>query len=279
MVGYNLALVLENQFIRILMLQTTKTRAVNDCVDAVYVLSVKTLQTRIQSIHQQLSHHDIKFEFIFDHDADDIKNDDLSNIFAAPDLTLKHKSLVMKNIFVWRDAVKNGYQTILVFEDDALLSEEFVNHFVAGMTAAKSLKPGWLIFLGGADVKVPDRYFLAKGPLIEMPISTAEGCVSDITAIMRRLNWLEKNKISLPADHLIRHVDKEMGTSQYWLTTPIVQQGSTTGMFDSLLDSHRQKHSLMFTKWRNRWNKLRRQRVRRIIVRMLAKLGFYSNTD
>jgi glycosyl transferase family 25 len=248
-------------------------------VDAVYVLSVKTLHKRIESIRNQLCHHGIEFAFVFSHDADDIKNDDLSNIFAESDLTLKHKSLVMKNIFVWKDAVKNGYQSILVFEDDALLSEDFVNRFATGMAAVKSLAPGWLIFLGGADVKVPDRYFLTKGPLIEMPISTAEGCVSDITAIMRRLNWLDKNKITLPADHLIRHIDKEMGTSQYWLTTPIVQQGSTTGIFDSLLDSHRQKHSLTFTKWRNRWNKLRRQHMRRIIVRMLAKFGFYSTPD
>jgi glycosyl transferase family 25 len=260
------------------MSQTNKIRAVNDCVEVVYVLSVKTLQTRIQSICQQLLHHDIQFEFIFDYDADDLRNKDLSNIFAESDLTLKHKSLVMKNIYAWQDAVNKNFQTILVFEDDALLSEDFVSRFDTAMAAANRLNPGWLIFLGGADVKVPDHYFLAEGPLVEMPISTAEGCVSDISAIRRRLNWLENNKITLPADHLIRHIDKQMGTSHYWLTTPIVEQGSTIGMFDSMLDSHRQKHSLTFTKWRNRWNKLRRQRIRRIIVRMLAKLGFYSKT-
>lgn len=260
-------------------MKSNEFNPINIGVDAVYVLSVKSFEERIHHIKLELAKHHIQFEFMFDDDASDIQSQDLTHIFDSTELSVNQKSLILKNIRVWKDALVKKYDTVLIFEDDALLKDDFVYRFDIAIQASKQLDKGWLIFLGGDDVKVPDHYFLALGPLVKMPICTTEAYVSDITAMQRRLNWLENNKIKLPADHLIRLIDEQMLTAQYWLTHPIVEQGSSTGLFDSSLDMHKQKHGKLFTKFRNRWNILRRQHLRRLIVRINAKLALHSTKN
>lgn len=252
---------------------STALRGVNDCVDAVYVLTVKTFDRRIAHIRQEMARHGIRFEFMFDHDAAELDDALVDATFAPSDMKRAHHSLVLKNIAVWRDALAKGYRRILVFEDDAVLVPDFAPRFAQAMAAADTLPAGWLVFLGGMDTKVPDRYFLAKGPLVELPIATAEGYACDALALQRRLDWLAAHKAHLAADHLIRFIDKAQGTRQYWLTEPIVEQGSVLGIFDSELDAHRRKHSNLYNKLRNRWNKFQRRKLRGWLVRLKARLA------
>ena len=247
-------------------------KAVNEWVDGVYVLSVKTFADRIAHARRELGRQRIAFEFVLEHDAPDIGPALLAR-FAPSDMTLAQRSLVMKHVAAWTSAVRKGQRRILVFEDDALLAAGFGTRFDAAMRAADALAPGWLVFLGGADTKVPDSYFLAEGPLVPLPIATAEGYVTDLAAIERRLAWLDANKIALPADHLIRHIDHALGVPQYWLRDPIVEQGSVTGLFASALDANRQKHSRAYNVIRNRWNKFQRHRLRGWLVRARALIA------
>jgi len=247
-------------------------KPVNAWVEAVYVLSVKTFSARIAHIKAALARHNIAFEFIFAFDADELDAAYLAQVFGPSDMQRTHQSLVLKHIAAWRDATARGYRRILVFEDDAVLADDFIARFDQSMRAADALPEGWLIFLGGADAKVPEHFFRAPGPLVELPLTTTEACVSDLTAMRRRLAWLEQHKVVLPADHLTVHIDNLCGTRQYWLTHPIVEQGSSIGLFDSVLDSHRQKHSRLFTVLRNRWNKFQRRRWRAWLVLLRARL-------
>ena len=253
--------------------ESIASRGVNDCVDAVYVLTVKTFTQRIDHIRQEMARHGIRFEFMFAHDASELDDALIEATFAPSDMKKAHQSLVLKNIAVWRDALARGYRRILVFEDDAVLVPGFAPRFAQAMDAAAQLPPGWLVFLGGMDTKVPDRYFLSPGPLVELPIATAEGYACDALALRRRLDWLAAHKAHLAADHLIRFIDKAQGTRQFWLTEPIVEQGSVLGIFDSELDAHRRKHSAAYNKLRNRWNKFQRRRLRGWLVRLKARLG------
>lgn len=253
--------------------ETLARRGVNDCVDAVYVLTVRTFAQRIAHIRQELGRHGIRFEFMFEHDATDLDDELIQATFAPSDMKKAHQSLVLKNIAVWRDALSKGHRRILVFEDDAVLAGDFPRRFSEAMDAAEKLADGWLVFLGGLDTKVPDRYFLCTGPLVELPIATAEGYVCDALAMQRRMQWLAEHKAHLAADHLMRFIDKAQGTRQYWLTEPIVEQGSVLGIFDSELDAHRRKHSPLYNKLRNRWNKFQRRRLRGWLVRLKARLG------
>jgi glycosyl transferase family 25 len=141
------------------------------------------------------------------------------------------------------------------------------------MQAAERLPPGWLVYLGGADAKVPDSYFLSAGPLIPLALATTEGYVTDAAAMQRRLIWLGEHRISQPADHLIKAMDAALGIPHYWLRPPIVEQGSVTGIFPSVLDASRQKHSRAYNILRNRWSKFQRHRLRSWIAHARALIG------
>jgi glycosyl transferase family 25 len=248
-------------------------RPVNDCVDGVYVLTVKTFTQRIAHIRAELGRHGIAFDFVLEHDVPELDADLLRSRFSAPDMTPGQQSLMLKHIAAWRRALDKGQRRILVFEDDVLLGADFAAGFTRAMRAADGLAPGWLVFLGGADTKVPDRYFLAEGPLVPLPIATAEGYATDRAAIEKRLAWLEGNRVDLPADLFLRRLDPLLGIAQYWVRPPLVEQGSVVGLFDSALDANRQKHSRTYNVLRNRWNKFQRHRLRGWLVRARAMIA------
>ena len=248
-------------------------RGVNECVDAVYVLTVKSFADRIAHMQAELSRHAIAFEFVLEHDAGELNPAMVASTFAASRMRPAHQSLVLKHIHAWREATARGHRRVMVLEDDAVLARNFQARLDEAMRAADRLPPGWLVYLGGADAKVPDRYFLSDGPLIPLPLATAEGYVTDAEAMRRRLAWIGENRIALPADHLIRSMDAALGIPQYWLRPPIVEQGSVTGIFPSVLDASRQKHSRAYNVLRNRWSKFQRHRLRCWLAHARAILG------
>jgi glycosyl transferase family 25 len=242
-------------------------------IDAIFVLSVKTFAERIAHVTGELGRFGIPFEFIFEFDAADLDDEVILKHFAGSSPMKKQMSLTLKHLHAWRLACARGARRIMVFEDDVVLVPEFHAHLAAAMRAADALAPGWHIFLGGADAKVPDRFFLDPGPLVRLANTTAEGYVSDLEACRRRLAWCEANKIRHPADHLITHIDGVEGIAQYWPPAPLVEQGSVTGRFDSVLDATRLKHSRFYNVARHRWTKWRRRTLRRLWVRALHRQG------
>ena len=245
-------------------------RGVNEWVDAVFVLTVRGWHERQAHVRAQLDRHGIRFEFVFEHDADALDPALVERTFAPSALRAPHQSLVLKNIHVWRESLARGCRRVLVFEDDAVLADDFGARFDEAMRAATAQPDGWMLFLGGMDTKVPDRYFLERGPLVRLPMATAEGCVHDAVAMRRRLEWLDNHRVTLGADHLMREIDAAQGTPQYWLRHPIVEQGSVLGLFGSELDAHRRKHGRAYNVLRNRWNKFQRRRLREWLVRLKA---------
>ncbi|CEN56346.1 glycosyltransferase family 25 protein [Candidatus Methylopumilus turicensis] len=240
-------------------------------VDKVYVLSVKTFTERIAHIQREMKKHNIQFEFIFSHDIPEIDLDSLKT-FESNKLSMAQISLVLKHIQAWKDALKSNYKKILIFEDDALLSKTFNQQFKLVIEEASRLDPGYLIFLGGADVKIPMAELAVDNLLLERPIATTEGYITDIDACKKRLQWLEQNKISLPADHLIKLIDQTSAVKSFWARPALVEQGSVTGMFKSHLDLNRQKHSWLFNMLRYKWNK-----HRRVVRRWIAIIKFKLN--
>lgn len=252
---------------------SARPRPVNAWVDAVYVLTVRSFHDRQAHVRAQLERHGIAFEFMFRHDAAELDPGLVARTFAPSDLRPPHQSLVLKHVEVWREAVARGWQRVLVFEDDAVLADDFVARFDEAMRAAERLQPGWMVFLGGLDTKVPERYFLAPGPLVELTVATTEAIVHDAAAMARRLQWLEANRVTLAADHLMRRIDRDCGIVQYWLRQPVVEQGSVLGQFDSVLDGNRNRHGRTYNILRNRWNKFQRRRLRGWIVQIKHRLG------
>jgi glycosyl transferase family 25 len=243
-------------------------------IDAVFVLSVKTFADRIAHVTAELGRFGIPFEFIFDFDAGELDDATIAQHFvasSAPPMK-KQASLTLKHTQAWRLAAARGARRIMVFEDDVVLFPTFHARLGAAMRAADALAAGWHIFLGGADAKVPDDFFLDRGALVPLTSTTAEGYVTDLEACRRRLAWLAANKIGLPADQLITHIDRAERIAQYWPPEPLVEQGSVIGLFDSVLDASRGKHSRLYNVARHRWTKWRRRTLRRHWVRALHAL-------
>jgi glycosyl transferase family 25 len=238
-------------------------------IDAVFVLSVKTFADRIAHVRRELGRAGIPFEFIFDHDAAELDDDAIRRHFVVGDAPpmKRQASLTLKHLQAGRLACARGARRIMVFEDDVVLLPEFHPRLAAAMRAADALAPGWLVFLGGADAKVPDAFFLHSGPLVPLASTTAEGYVTDLEACRRRLAWAEANKIDLPADQLITHIDCAERTAQFWPPEPLVEQGSVIGLFDSVLDASRLKHGRLYNVARHRWTKWHRRTLRRHWVR------------
>ncbi len=242
-----------------------KNCKVNDLVDAVYVLSVQSFEDRIQHVRQHLGEHGIDFEFIFDYDPTEITDDVLEQIFIPSDLTLPHQSLVLKHIHAWRLGVENNHGLILVLEDDVVLMKGFCEGLQETVRAASAVDPGCFIFLGGSDTKVPKWFFESDDILKPLPNPTAEGFLIDQLAMQKRLQWLEGNKVDLPADHLMQKMDMATGVIQYWNHTPLVKQGSVFGMFQTSLDGSRGKHGPLYNFLRYKWNRFQRQNIRRFL--------------
>jgi glycosyl transferase family 25 len=242
-------------------------------VDAVYVLSVRKFHDRIFHIEQELKKHDIDFEFIFEHDVEQLDPKVLENTFHPnTTLGLAHQSLVLKHITAWQRCLQNNYKNILVFEDDVVLDLYFKQKLSTILAFIQGYPPSYLIFLGGASAKVPSSFFLEKAPIFMHPIDTAEGYVTDNLAVQRRLAWLEKNQVNLPADHLIKWIDQSVNISQYWATLPLVQQGSLFGLFKSSLDNKRKQRINFFTFCRYHFQIVRRKILSSLFVRCIAKI-------
>ncbi|MCU7843666.1 MAG: glycosyltransferase family 25 protein [Candidatus Thiodiazotropha sp. (ex Monitilora ramsayi)] len=252
---------------------SVRAEKVSDCVDAVFVLSVASFTQRIGHIKRHFQEHNVDFDFIFDFDPDKINPQLLEDRFEESEMRLPHKSLVLKHIKAWQIARERSLKRILVFEDDAFLCHDFTRKLCAGVPSMDKLDEGYLVYLGGSDTKVSDSFFLCNELLVPQPIATTEGYITDLDAVNRRLDWIEKNKINLPADHLVRSIDSLIGVRQYWFREPLVEQGSVFGVFDTELDSSRSKHGRFYNVLRYKWNKFQRRKLRRWLVRMKAMFG------
>lgn len=234
---------------------------VNQLVDAVFVLSVRSFADRIAHVRSEMARHDIDFEFIFDFDANAIPPEVLARRFAPSDMKLAHQSLVLKHLRTWELALERGLQRVLVFEDDAVLAPDFGRQFAAAMRAADVLAGPYLIYLGRGNnqhIGTGGAQGLVAGELLP----ATDALVFNRAAAERRLAYLETHRITRPADWLTRETDAAAGVAHYWLAQPIVEQGSMNGQFASVLDGKRRwrgrGYAWLRYRWDAWWKRLRR---------------------
>ncbi|MBU3542195.1 glycosyltransferase family 25 protein [Polynucleobacter sp. MWH-Loch1C5] len=156
-------------------------------VDAVYVLSVKKFKDRIEHIANETRRVGINFEFIFTHDADEIDPDVDKHFFGdCPILAKPQRSLVLKHIEAWKYCVDRGHKRILVLEDDVIFHDSFISK-MGKLCVDLDPISSYLVYLGGADTKVPPEYFLATGLIIKNPIATTDGYITDYSACKKKI--------------------------------------------------------------------------------------------
>jgi glycosyl transferase family 25 len=228
---------------------------INQLVDAVYVLSVRSFDDRIAHMKQEMARHGIEFEFVFEFDANAISDEVISRFFAPSDMKRPHQSLVLKHMETWRLCVVRNQRRVLVFEDDAVLSRGFAEGLERALAEADRIVGPWMIYLGRGD----NRHVGAgrgDSALVRGGVLPAtDALVFNREAAQRRLAWGEVNRIVRPADWLMREMDATIGVQHYWLREPLVEQGSMSGLFDSVLDEKRETRSRLRVKLRYQWDK------------------------
>lgn len=225
------------------------------------MLSVKTFHDRIRHIEAELGRHGIAFEWIFEHDADELTEEEIEAVFAPSDMKRGQQSLVLKHIDTWKRCVERNYRRVLVFEDDAVLAKDFIGAFDTAMDEADAVQGPYMVYLGCGDNKYVERARhstqMLVAPGIELPATDAT--VLDRSAAELRLAYIAQRRITRPADWLMREADAAMGITQYWLREPIVEQGSMNGRFVSVLDEKRTHRGRRLNWLRYRWDRLRRR--------------------
>ena len=242
-----------------------------------YVVTVKTFEDRHQFIRSQALANDLDIEFVCDYDVSDLISADLRR-FAPHSLPLPSISCVLKHLEAQRRLVVSDSDYCLVVEDDAIFSSDFVSRLRLVIDMVGNLSGPWLVFLGGTDNKLDARFFESDNlQLIEAPLTTAEAYLINKQGCELRLEYLSDRSISLPADHLLAEIDRNIGISQYRVSHPFVGQGSISGKFGTSLDSSRGKKPLWFLKIRYLWNRFRNQMFARWIARSGSVLRLVIN--
>lgn len=236
----------------------------------VYVVTVKTFFDR--HVHMaDLEHRlGVKFEYIWDYDADELSEEDFARVEGA--MSRRSISNVLKHFEAQRRFLNSGAEVCLVLEDDVILFEAFEYDLRKVLDLVKYLNPGWLIFLGGADNKIDDRFLQQSDVLIERWLSTAEAYLLDRNGCDYRFEWLKTNKLDRQADHQIKLIDQSVGVKHYWFSRPLATQGSITGLFHTALDASRAKHSASYLNARYHWNRLRRQILPRFLKNIFSRV-------
>jgi glycosyl transferase family 25 len=249
-------------------MQATNARHVNDLVDAVFVVSVRSFTDRIEHMRAEMARFGIRFEWMFDFDPESIDPALLERTFAPSDLKTGHQSLVLKHAATWRACVERNLGRVLVFEDDVVLAPGFVEAFARAMREADDLAPGYLIYLGCGDNRYVEGAARAATMLVPGgPLSAADAIVFDRLAAQRRLDWMAGHRVTRPADWLMREVDRQCGTPHFWLSEPVVEQGSMNGRFASSLDQKRRNRGRVYAWLRYRWSKWRHRNLGGRVIR------------
>jgi len=235
---------------------------VNDVVDAVLVVSVRSFRDRIEHIQREMARFGIEFEWVFDFDPDAITPELLERTFAPSDLRLPHQSAVLKHIATWRICVERKYRRVLVFEDDVVLAPNFPEVLAQAMAEVDLLRTPYLVYLGcGHNRYAPGARSSPTMLVAGGPLPAAEAIVFDQQSAAMRLAWLERNKVTRPPDWLLREVDEQLGIPHYWLREPVVVQGSMNGKFASVLDQKRRGRGRLYAWLRFRWDRWRHRTV------------------
>ena len=239
--------------------------SVNEQVDAVFVLSVRSFHDRIAHIEAELRTHGIAFEWIFEHDASELSSELVEATFAPSDMGPPQQSLVLKHIETWKRCIARGYRRVLVFEDDAMLAPDFSEVFCAAMRCADLIEQPYMVYLGCGDNKYVGPAQGTDSVLVKtkLALPATDATVLDERAARLRLDYVSRHKITRPADWLMREADASVGVVHYWLRDPIVEQGSMNGRFSSVLDRKRIGRSRAWTGLRFRWDRWWRRTLRR----------------
>lgn len=203
-----------------------------------YVLHVrKGYEDREKSIIYQFSQIGLPFEWILDHDKEDLTPELLEKYQYKGNLTAATISCSLKHIRAWELIAQENTSGGIVFEDDSLID---INNFqVICQEFLQEYHDNWpgcgYVSLGSGSALYVPWTKKQKNKLLYLAehVRTSDAYWINQETAVKMLQWIEKNGFDQPADHLIDQITAELNIPIYWLEPPLVDQGSHTGLFRS----------------------------------------------
>lgn len=235
----------------------------------IYVITVRHFTDRHDHIQRLAVRFGFDFQYVLKFDADQLSKADLAMVSA--DLAPKSASNVLKHLEAQKMFIEQHQAEglALILEDDVVLFDDFFERLEDIIPKLAQFDPGFLIFLGGADNKIDERFLHSSdNDLIETPITTAEAYLVDGFSCIRRVAWVRENIINKQADHQLKEIDNLLGIRHYRIAKAMATQGSITGLFQTALDDSRAKRSVLYLKSRFYWNQFRRQVAPKLLFQL-----------
>lgn len=203
-----------------------------------YVLHVKKgYEDREKSIIDQFSRIGIPFEWVLDHDREEITPDLLAKYQYKGDMTLAEISCSLKHIRAWELIAQGNAPGGIVFEDDCLIDidkfqticRNFLREYHANCPGC-----GYVSLGSGSTLYVPWTK-KQKNKLLYLAeyTRTADAYWINLETAVKMVQWIKGNGIDRPADHLIDRITIDLNIPIFWLAPTLVDQGSHTGVFRS----------------------------------------------
>uniref|UniRef100_A0A6C0DJ37 Glycosyltransferase 2-like domain-containing protein n=1 Tax=viral metagenome TaxID=1070528 RepID=A0A6C0DJ37_9ZZZZ len=208
----------------------------NRSIDRVFIVHYKKLNERKDHILQQLRKYDINnYEFI-EIDRDMLESYDLS-VFREGYSNV-HAAITLSHFYAYKHAMK--YSNSLIFEDDAILSDDFMKQLQSYMNQLPNDYD--MLFIGdgcnhhiSADKIVPSKNVYKRNLDNEFASRCSDSYIitrEAATKISKYIDALNKNSIADNIDLWINIAAKDTGLNVYWAEPTIVTQGSQSGLFE-----------------------------------------------
>jgi GR25 family glycosyltransferase involved in LPS biosynthesis len=211
-----------------------------------FVIHYTKLKDRKEFILNQFEDENITdYEFIEGYDQEVLTFQDKS-YFA--NLKLSGMSVILKHLQVWRTiAASTEYDMALVLEDDVILDKDFTSVLSKYL---EQLPPTFdMLNIGNGsnmhiedDKIVPGKYIYLKG--LEQTCWGGFGATRACDSYILSKKGAQKicsyfdsltRQITIPIDHWLNYVLRDVNAEVYWAEPTIVIPGSMIGIFQSTL--------------------------------------------
>ncbi len=184
------------------------------------------------------------FEYILDGDIADLNESITNSLFGnTEDRKPAELSCFYKHYLVYKKMVDENIETALVFEDDAILTDDA---FIKCQKALAELEgqSNYIVNLEHSNRSVP--VWIKKNNQLLYPVSHTKRCGGyfiHLDVAKKIVDYFKHHTTHWPVDSFQTHMRTELKYNIYWMDPPIVFQGSKNGKFHSEL-SNRKKSSL-----------------------------------
>lgn len=195
-------------------------------VDMVYVCHYKKLTERKAAMVEQLDSAGLTERIFVEHfDKDSWNETDISAGYPrinSPDTKMSpaEKSLALKHAWIVQDMFVNGYSSVLVLEDDAVLCDGFAEHFNRYVS---QLPPDWDIGWVGScfnlrEPHIPgvNVYKTDRGSRCTHAFCLSRGFANKMAK--------EVENVNMPSDCYYNYIVKQFSLNNYWFQPPLALQ-------------------------------------------------------